>query len=274
MNPNKYFLAVVVSAVVTLIGLAVMLLRSSPALYHQVLQICGLSWETCSQVVNSINPLTLIIMAIFVWLVTVASWQLFKTKLVLMKVRQRIWPTPGFLMGISLRSGTGGKISVVDGTNLFCAGLIRPRVYIGREILKRLTDNELAAALAHESYHLRSYDPLKVWLATSLAKGLFFIPVISLFARGYLLNKELAADELAEAKVGKTSLSKALYKVMRITTNPIPGNLVTSFASVRKAISEPIVQGSWYLIIGVSVIAVSLIVSGLAHPAIALGGCQ
>lgn len=55
-----------------------------------------------------------------------------------------------------------GRVDVTDDPKFALAteGLLRPRIVIGAAYAARLTDDALAAALGHETEHVRSFDPL------------------------------------------------------------------------------------------------------------------
>ncbi|MDP8942970.1 MAG: M56 family metallopeptidase, partial [Actinomycetota bacterium] len=67
----------------------------------------------------------------------------------------------------------------------FCAGFLRPRIYVSSAALERLSDAELAAVLAHERHHLRRRDPLRMLFANVLADALFFLPALHRLADRY-----------------------------------------------------------------------------------------
>jgi Zn-dependent protease with chaperone function len=162
-------------------------------------------------------------------------WQIVRTQLAVGAVLSRRRELPNYLELMSFRLGLAGRIRLVEGNVLFCSGFLHPQVVIGRGILNTLSVRELEAALSHESYHVRSLDPVKVLLTTTLARAFFFLPAIGELARGYLREKERAADHFAESAVGRVHLSRALYKVLE-RSNPelsmLPA-LTPSFVSYR-----------------------------------------
>lgn len=79
----------------------------------------------------------------------------------------------------------------------FCAGLLRPRVYLSTGALAMLDDEALNAVLEHERHHARRRDPLRLAAGRVLARALFFLPELGdLVARQQALA-ELSADEHA-----------------------------------------------------------------------------
>jgi hypothetical protein len=93
----------------------------------------------------------------------------------------------------------------------FCAGLLRPRVYLSRGAAALLSDDQRRAVLAHEFHHARRLDPLRLLIARSLGAGLFFVPAVRRLAQRHAILAELAADEAAERVAGgKRALASAL----------------------------------------------------------------
>lgn len=95
----------------------------------------------------------------------------------------------------------------------FCAGLLRPRVFLSAAARDRLCDTELRAVLAHEDHHVRRRDPLRLFAARVLADALFFVPALSRLERRYAELAELAADEAAVRAAGSAALASALLKL-------------------------------------------------------------
>lgn len=98
-----------------------------------------------------------------------------------------------------------------DRPQAFCAGLVRPRVYVSTGALVALGDEELRAVLAHERHHQRRRDPLRLLVARALGDALFFLPVLRRLRQRYAILAELAADEAAVSASGSPSaLASAL----------------------------------------------------------------
>jgi hypothetical protein len=55
---------------------------------------------------------------------------------------------------------------------VFCAGLLRPRVYLSVGARRRLGPRALLAVLAHEAHHARRRDPLRLLVVGSLGRAL------------------------------------------------------------------------------------------------------
>jgi hypothetical protein len=88
----------------------------------------------------------------------------------------------------------------------FCAGWLRPRVYVSTAVLERLSDRELRAVLAHEQHHGALRDPLRLAISRVLCQALFFLPVLRPLHDRYADVAELNADAAAlEASGGATA---------------------------------------------------------------------
>lgn len=105
---------------------------------------------------------------------------------------------------------------VIDSSSptAFCAGNLRPRIYLSRGTLERLDAEELRAVVAHELHHARRRDPLRLLAARALAEALFFIPLLRRIAERYEAIGELAADEAAVRYLERRGpLASALLKL-------------------------------------------------------------
>jgi Peptidase family M48 len=76
----------------------------------------------------------------------------------------------------------------------FCAGYLRPSVYVSRRTVELLADAELDAVLAHEHHHRRVRDPLRIACGRILGEALFFLPVLRPLCARYADVAELSAD--------------------------------------------------------------------------------
>jgi len=95
----------------------------------------------------------------------------------------------------------------------FCAGLLRPRVFLSATARDRLSEEELRAVLAHEGHHVLRHDPLRLFAARILADALFFVPALHRLEQRYAELAELAADEAAVRAAGSAALASALLKL-------------------------------------------------------------
>ncbi len=76
-------------------------------------------------------------------------------------------------------------------------GVVRPVVYVARELADELTRDELIAVLAHEGAHLIRRDPLRLSVLRFLACTLFWIPALRRLADDMADEAEILADDRA-----------------------------------------------------------------------------
>lgn len=84
-----------------------------------------------------------------------------------------------------------------DTPQAFCAGLLRPRIFVSSAAMHALTRDELEAVLAHERHHARCRDPLRLLFARTVSDALFFLPGMREIASRYAALAEVAADGAA-----------------------------------------------------------------------------
>jgi len=97
----------------------------------------------------------------------------------------------------------------------FCAGWLRPRVYVSTAVLERLSADELRAVLAHEHHHGALRDPLRLAITHVLCQALFFLPVLRPLHHRHADVAELTADAAAlEASDGsRAPLASAMLAI-------------------------------------------------------------
>jgi hypothetical protein len=94
----------------------------------------------------------------------------------------------------------------------FCAGLVRPQVYLSTGAIELLDDAALSAVLAHERHHARRHDPLRLAAGRVLARALFFLPELRDLVDRQQALAELSADESAVNAVpaNRSALARAM----------------------------------------------------------------
>jgi Zn-dependent protease with chaperone function len=99
-----------------------------------------------------------------------------------------------------------------DAPHAFCAGLLRPRVYVSTGALELLDPAALAAVMAHERPPTMRRDPLRVACGRALAAGLFFVPSLRHLVERQHALAEIGADEAAvqSAGVERSALASAM----------------------------------------------------------------
>ena len=76
---------------------------------------------------------------------------------------------------------------------VFCAGWLRPRVFVSTAALIDLPNEELRAGLDHQRQHARRRDPLRLLAMQAFADSLPFIPVLRPLVHRYQRRLEAAA---------------------------------------------------------------------------------
>jgi Zn-dependent protease with chaperone function len=108
----------------------------------------------------------------------------------------------------------GSDVLVIDDPRsvAFCAGYLRPRIYVSKGALDLLTETELEAVLAHEHHHRRVRDPLRFACGRILSRSLFFVPALRALVGRYTELAELNADDAALQVIegGRAALASAL----------------------------------------------------------------
>jgi hypothetical protein len=97
-------------------------------------------------------------------------------------------------------------------------GTIRPRLFIASQVFDSLSEEELAAALAHERAHLAVWDNLKRGLLRACRDVLVIVPCGRSLDHAWAEASETAADERA-ARAGASvalDLAAALVKIARL----------------------------------------------------------
>jgi hypothetical protein len=109
----------------------------------------------------------------------------------------------------------------------FCAGLLRPRVYVSAGAVALLDEAALDAVLAHERHHARRRDPLRFAAGRVLAHALFFLPELGLLVERQQALAELSADESAVGGVqaNRSALARAMLSFSDAPTSDGGGGI-------------------------------------------------
>lgn len=130
------------------------------------------------------------------------------------------------------RSRGIGSVTVVFDCHepIACSrGILAPEIWLSRGAVDVLSDEELAAVLAHEHQHCLSRDPAKRQLLEVLARALFAFPVVAQAARAFRRAAEYAADDAAARATSGRNTARAL---LRFAATPSVPALVQFGASV------------------------------------------
>jgi hypothetical protein len=133
-----------------------------------------------------------------------------------------------------------GALLIADAQpRAFCAGLLRPQVYLSTGAVAMLDDAALRAVVAHERHHARRYDPLRLAAGRVLARALFFLPALRDLAQRQQALAELSADESAvnAAPANRSALARAMLSFSDVPT-PVGSTGIDS-ARVDYLLGEP-----------------------------------
>lgn len=144
----------------------------------------------------------LVILATIVTVLLRAGWS----------IRQQVWSTHHFIhLFLPLQEAPPARLQALlaahhlstkdvvylnlPATHAFCLGFWRPRIWLTAGLVDLLTDEELAAVLAHEAYHCRRRDPLRLLISRAVKSAFFFLPLVGDLAKLAELQQEIAADQ-------------------------------------------------------------------------------
>jgi Zn-dependent protease with chaperone function len=119
----------------------------------------------------------------------------------------------------------------------FCAGYLRPVVYMSEPTIDLLSDAELSAVLAHEHHHRRVRDPLRLACVRILGEALFFVPALTRLSERYADLAELSADRAAVLASGEAALASAL---LAFEESGPPGTTGISPERVDSLLGQPV----------------------------------
>jgi hypothetical protein len=135
-------------------------------------------------------------------------------------------PWPDALLAAVRRTGVQNVRCLPDPSRVaFCAGALRPRLFIGSAMAVSLCPDALDAILVHEAEHARRRDPLRRAAARAAANLFFFAPVVDCVSECQLEGAELAADRAAIARLGPGPVARALSATSAHTQSPVPGTV-------------------------------------------------
>lgn len=97
-------------------------------------------------------------------------------------------------------------------------GSVRPRLFIASDVLDSLSEEELAAAIAHECGHLKARDNLKRTVLRLCRDSLLLAPLGRTVERAWAETAESAADEFAAANgpAMALNLASALVTIVKM----------------------------------------------------------
>ena len=124
----------------------------------------------------------------------------------------------------------GRSVAIVPGGRplAFCAGLLRPRVYVSSGAVERLSADALAAVVEHEAHHAARRDPLRILVARAIGEAYS----LTALPRREQALAELAADAAAVRRRGAGPLAAAL---LAFDASDVAPERVDRLAGARRA---------------------------------------
>ena len=124
----------------------------------------------------------------------------------------------------------GARVVAHDVPVAYCLPGLRPRVVLSRGVLELLSDDEVAAVLAHERAHLTARHDLVILPFVALGATFPQLPAVRTARLQVALLVEMLADDRAVRRHDREVLARALYKV---GTGAVPvGGLAAGGADV------------------------------------------
>jgi Zn-dependent protease with chaperone function len=114
----------------------------------------------------------------------------------------------------------------------FCAGALRPRVYVTDSLVDLLDAPALAAVIAHEQAHAQRRDPLRRSLLAALSDLMLRAPWVLWLRNWHHEHAEISADRAAALLVGPSTVADAL------STLATRGSNVSAEATSTEVISK------------------------------------
>ncbi len=159
---------------------------------------------------------------------------------------------------VARRTIAGETVIVVDVREplAFCAGFVRPRIYVSTATIALLAATELHAVVAHEGHHASRRDPLRLLVAGAFASGFSILPGLRSLRRSHAALAEIAADAAAVRRLGDPApLASALLAFDG--SGGVAPERVDHLLGDAKAAEVP----AWLLLAVASVLAVLAIVA-------------
>lgn len=109
--------------------------------------------------------------------------------------------------------GVPCRITEAIGAEALVVGAVRPRIFVGADLLGRLSDEELRAVVYHEDHHRRTLAPLRAAALSAWLRLLGHSPTIRRIVIDRLSDLESLADaEAIRRGSDPRSLARALLK--------------------------------------------------------------
>lgn len=109
---------------------------------------------------------------------------------------------------------------------VFTAGLLHPRIYMSEAMASLLSDQEMSAVIAHEEFHVRTYEPLRQCINRCIIYAIPLLPNPAKVEQKLQSLGEASADEYAQKELStKRPIISAMIKIIE---SGLSVNLVVS----------------------------------------------
>jgi hypothetical protein len=117
----------------------------------------------------------------------------------------------------------------------FCAGTLRPSVYVSRDLLVKLNQPELQAVVIHEAEHAKRFEPLRRAAWRAAAEVGFFVPLLGWARTHEIERSELRADRSAIDAIGSQAVASALWT---LGSGPAPMGVAAYAGTIGLRVSQ------------------------------------
>ncbi len=215
MKKDAAFLLILALGISYVVFLVTFTKETIPNLVTQV----GFVWQL---IVTHCDPQTIIrSTGLYVGIALGAVVLLLWVNLVMAILRSAlsVMRTNRYLAGLDLEQIDDLTYKLKSGEiTAFTAGILRPKVYVSQAIFTKFSKRELQSVICHESFHARTYDPLRKLIIDFVSHLLPSFPYKRMLFHNYDVLSELSADEYAELKLhNKRSIISALHKIFSLT---------------------------------------------------------
>lgn len=218
ISPNKAFYIILVIFMFAIFLLFGLLTKMVPLTVTHVLYMCQKTISDLAIFIPHSAPSALVLAGTLIISLGVILFllKLYSTQKFISNSRSNQIELPLKVAKIARQLNIIDRIDVIRSSSFvsFCYGFLKPRICISSHTVGKLTANELKAVLIHESYHLKSKDPLKIFLSQIASAMFFFIPTLLDIKNSYILSKEIAADNLVVRSKHAKGLRQALLKTI------------------------------------------------------------
>ena len=141
----------------------------------------------------------------------------------------------------------------------FCMGVLRPKIFISSEVLKRMTYHEVEAIILHERQHVIGKDNLVMLFLNLIKTAFFFFPVVTDFVNNLEIQREITADQSVVKETGrKIDIISALRKIIESKPNYVYANAFSESFSIEPRVHSLIGKGAKLLTFKYGSIVISL----------------